>query len=231
MVETDALDALVFNEVENLLHALHIIAGKGEAQTGFLPDFLAESEAADGAIECAFHAAELVMHGSDAIQRDTHVGHTQVLEHAGVFRGDACAVGGDGDLEPLFGGALQNLRQLGVEQGLASGEQQGIHFVICQVVNHGAALLPCELSRVAFGMGIGIAVYASQVAGAGDVPHYNGFAGSRGCGHAGCGAAVGQGAAVPLAVADMVGGLNGAGPELGDVDHDWGEPLRRAAGI
>ena len=81
-----------------------------------------------------------------------------------------------------------------------------------EVVDDGLHLLPSELARVAGGGGVGVAVDAAEVAGAGDVPDGDGFAGGG----------VAVRGLVAGAVAEVVSGLSGAGPEFGEIGHGVG---------
>jgi len=78
-------------------------------------------------------------------------------------------------------------------------------------------------------------MHTSEIAGAGDVPHGDGFARASSDGHAtrGSGCMIG-GMPGGVAVAEAVGRLGDAGPEFGEIDHEsgvmgWNE--RRALGI
>ena len=68
VVKADARDILTLDIIENLRHALHVVAGEGEAKPCFLPYFFAKPKPADSGIKGSRDAAELIVHGADAIQ-------------------------------------------------------------------------------------------------------------------------------------------------------------------
>ena len=114
---------------------------------------------------------------------------------------------------------LQQLRQVGVQQRLAAGEQQGIHIVVRQVIDDAVALLQAQLAGVDLCVGVRVAMHAAQVAGAGDIPHDDGFARAGGGGGAGSGAGMSGSRTMAQAVADVVCGLLGTAPEASYVNH------------
>ena len=220
MVEADALNVVGVNEVQNLLHALHVVAGQGQAQARFLAHVAAQLEPAHRLVKGAFHPPELVMNGADAVQGDAYVRHTQFLEPRGGFRRDAGAVRGDGDFQPFSRGPFQQVHETGMHQGLTAGEQKGVYLVVRQIVNDGTALVPVQLSVKFPGGRVRIAMNTFEVAGTGDVPYYNGLADAGRGGSAGFHGSSG-GTAVPLALAvsQMVRGLFRPCPKSGDVNH------------
>ena len=220
MVEADALDVIGVNEVQNLVHALHVVAGQRQAQARLLPHFTAELEPAHRLFKGAFHSAELVMNGADAVQGNAHVRHAQFLEPRGGLRRDAGAVRGNGHFQPFSSGPFQQLHEARVHQRFPAGEQQGVHLVVRQIVNDRAALVPIQLPFKFPGGGVRIAMHALEVAGARDVPDHNGLADagrSRSAGFHGAS----RGAAVPVAlpVSQMVRGLFRPCPKSGNVNH------------
>ena len=120
MVKTDALDVVGVNKVQNLAHALHIVAGQRQAQARLLPHFAAKPEPTHRLLKRTFHTAEFVMNSANAVQGNAYVRHAQFLEPRCSFRRDAGAVGGNGHFQPFPGGTFQQFHKTRMHQRLPS---------------------------------------------------------------------------------------------------------------
>ncbi len=124
VIEADALDLFLLDEVEDAVDVFDVVAGEGEAEAGFLAGFMTGVKATDGGVEGAFFAAKFVVDFADAIERDADVGDLRGFEAGGFFGSDEGAVGGDGQFEALGGGEIDEVEEAGVDEGLATGEEK-----------------------------------------------------------------------------------------------------------
>ena len=147
VIETNPLDFLLLDEVENLVDVLHIVAGEREAQAGFLIDVMAVPESAHGGIERAFLAAELVVDLADAIERDADVGDVRRLEQGGFFRRDECAVGGNGQFQPGIGSEIHQIEKARMDHRLAAGKQQRRNLIGGEILRRRPAFAPRSVRR------------------------------------------------------------------------------------
>ena len=201
VIETNPLDFLGFDEIEDLLDVLDVVAGEGQSQAGLLLHVVAVFETADGGIKRAFLAAEFVVNLADAIERDADVGDVGCLQQRGLFRGDQRAVGGNGELQAGVGGEVHQVEKPRVNHRFATREQQRRHLVGSEIGDDRLHLVPVEFTRILDGVGVRVAVDAAQVAGAGDVPDDDWLASA--------GVGFGTGA---VTVAKSIGRLRLAGP-------------------
>src|SRR5690242_3970822 len=75
VIETGAVDAAVFDQIEDLVQVLAGLACQCEAKAHLLADVDAVLEAAHGPLESALDAAELVMDGRIcAVEADADIG-------------------------------------------------------------------------------------------------------------------------------------------------------------
>ena len=182
VVEAGALDVLGFDEVEDGVEVLDVVAGQREAQSGFLAGGVAVAEAIDGGLEGTGFAAEVVVDFPDAVEGNADVGDGEFLEPPGHVGRDAGAIGGNRDFQAQAGGQFKQVVEMRVDGRLAAREQQSGDAVGGDVADHGFHLRPVQLARVGFGFGVAVAVDAAQVAGARDVPDDNRAAGAGGFG-------------------------------------------------
>lgn len=124
VIEADALDLFLLDEVEDAVDVFDVVAGEGEAEASFLTGLMAGAETANGSIEGAFFAAEFVVDFADAVERDADVGDLGGFQAGGFFGGDEGAVGGDGQFEALGGGEIDEVEEARVDEGLAAGEEK-----------------------------------------------------------------------------------------------------------
>ena len=220
MVKTDALDVVGVNKIQNLAHALHIVAGQRQAQACLLPHFTAKPESAHRLLKRTFHTAEFVMNGANAVQGNAYVRHAQFLEPRCSFRRNTGAVCGNGHLQPFSGGTFQQFHKARMHQRLPSGKKEGIHLVVRQIINDRATLVPIQLSLKFPGRGVCITMHAFEIAGTRNIPHHNGLART---GRSRCtgfhGAPCKTTVPVALSVSQMVRGLFRPCPKSGNINH------------
>lgn len=161
MIETDPLDLLLLDEVEDAVDVLDIVFCQGEAQAGLLSRRVAVPESADGRIEGALLAAELVVDAPDSVQGDADVGDVRGLEMGGLLLRDEGAVGRDRQLQAGPRGRLHEIEEPGVDHRLPARKQKGGHPVAREILHDRLHLLPGQLARVARRVRVRIAMDAA----------------------------------------------------------------------
>lgn len=94
VIEADALDVFLLDEVEDAIEIDDVVGGKGEAQADFLTNGFAVAKGGDGFFKSALASAKLIVGGSDAVQGDADVGEVQAFQARGSGVINQRAVGG-----------------------------------------------------------------------------------------------------------------------------------------
>ena len=168
--EVKALDVLGFQEVENVRQLGGIVAGHGEAQAHLEAALAAQADALHGRLEGAGAPAEPVMGLAEPVDADAHVvvaDGGDLADGGGVDEG---AVGGKADVEPHVLGAPGYLEDVGAQQRLAAGQDEGRHPERLEVVENGEHLVRGKLAREILVGRDRIAMLAGQVAAPDQVP-------------------------------------------------------------
>ncbi len=213
VVEADAGDPLLFEEVEDAADVLDIAAVHGEAQAHLDPAPQAGADAGEGQVKGARDAAEAVVGLLESVEADADVGEVDLLEPGRHLVPDQGAVGGDDGAQVAGAGVGNELEDVGAHQGFAAGEEDDRHAEVGEVIDQAHAFLGREFAGVVDVPGVGIAVHAAQVAAAPHVPDDHGLL------VLGELQQVRRQLAGVAPIAQGVGGFDGTAVELGDADH------------
>jgi hypothetical protein len=123
VIEAGAVDVLRFDEIEDAVEVLVIVAGQFKAQAYPLLYCLAVAETFHGLVEGAHLAAEFVVDLADAVEADAHVGEAEILDALRDIAGDKRAVGGQRRADSQLDSMLDQLKEVLAHERLAAGEQ------------------------------------------------------------------------------------------------------------
>ena len=162
-------DALA--QIEDVLEAVQVVARDRGVDLEGHPGLFKVFDAAHRGFEGPGHAAELVVAGGvGAIDGDGAAVDAGFLDLAGQFGRDQGAVGREGAGQPLVVGIGHQFIDIGAHHGIAAGEDDDGVAHLGEGVDEGLGLFGGELARIGFRVGLGAAVLAGQVTGAGHFP-------------------------------------------------------------
>ena len=199
----------LLDKIENGIEISDVVTRKREPQADFLADSFAVAESSDGFVERADFAAEVIMCGTHAIERNADIGEADVLDALGPLGIDQCAVGRKGEAQALAGGVFGQFKEMRVYCRFTTRKQERGHLELGEIVHHCLALLPIEFAGVEFRIRVLITMDAFQVAAPGNVPDDDGTTFSGGGGRA-----------VATAVTQVIQWLRDIAIKAGEVDHD-----------
>ena len=174
MIEAYAVDIFCFEQVKNGVQVLHIVARNRKAQAHLLASRYTVADTAQSELVSAFLAAELVVGRFATVQANAHVAHAHVFQlHCNVRR-NAGAVRADGRADSFACRIVRKFKKVGAQQRFTTAKEDYRHLEIGKLVDKRQAFFVRQFVLILDGLGAGVTMHATQVAGFGAIPHHHG---------------------------------------------------------
>jgi len=174
MVETEPVEPLLGQEVDDPLEVGRVGLSNRVSEAGLEADLEAVFDAADGRVERAVLAAEAIVSLGEAVDGDAGVLEASVPQRRGLLAGEQGSVRGENRPEAEIGRVRDEFDQVLSNERLAAGEEDDRRAVVGQLLEECPPLGGGELAGRRLGLGPGVAVRAIEVTPAGRVPDDDG---------------------------------------------------------
>ena len=164
MIEAHAVDALLLDEIEDLVELHDVVMVDREAKPHALPDRRAVLYAAHGSLVGALLAAELVVHILETVERDADVAHADVLDALRRRAVNERAVRRERRAHALCRRVLGKLEEVGTKERFAARKEQHGHAKVGEIVDEAPRLLRRQLVLILLGVRIHVAMATLEVA-------------------------------------------------------------------
>ena len=175
VVEACTANVFLFNEVEDAVKVAVIVFRQRQPQSHALSHGDAVFKALHGFAVRSLHAAEFIVHLLHAVKAYPHVSDAGVLDPLRGVTVNQGAVCGDDRAYAFVRCPFNEGEEVFPHERLTAGKKKRRNAEGGKVVNEGKALIGGEFPGVAGVVGVGVAVDAPEITGAGGAPHHNGF--------------------------------------------------------
>lgn len=154
VIKADARNVLLLDKIKNRLKIGHVVPRQREPKPGLLTRFAQVPEGGRGFLKCPLSAAEGVMHGADAIERDPYVGKVEFLETGRLGLVNERAIRGKREPQTLAAGIFREIKEMRMDHRLPAAEQKSGDAKIRKIIDHRAAFMKRKLPAIGLAFGV-----------------------------------------------------------------------------